>query len=222
MNFQEIVAKIEQLQKELAEKYDEMAEKYGYEFRQKKIRFQQAFRDKNRREKISAWRYIVSKNIRFLLSMPFIYGMIIPALFLDLCATVYQHIAFRLYKIPRVERADYIVFERKYLDYLNWIEKINCLYCSYVNGLFAYAVEIAARTERFWCPIKAASRPRFTHSWYKEFADYGNADEWKQKSRDHENGFIDAFGDEVCIPGKNIDHKNHKKIMKKEEKETKL
>lgn len=203
----DILTKIEKLQDEMREKYDEMAKKYGYEFQQKKIKFSEQFRDENRKEKISAWKYIISKNIRFILSMPFIYGMIFPAIILDICTTIYQHTAFRLYKIPRVKRGDYIIFERRHLDYLNWIEKINCLYCSYVNGLFAYCVEVAARTERFWCPIKAASRPRFTHAWYKEFADYGNAKEWKEKSSDHENGFVDAFGDKVCIPGKSSHEK---------------
>ena len=134
--------------------------------------------------------------------MPFIYGMIVPAVILDICTTVYQHVAFRLYRIPRVKRGDYIVFERKYLDYLNFVEKIHCLYCSYVNGLFAYCVEIAARTERFWCPIKAASKPRFTHSWYKQFADYGNPDEWKERSSSHEGAFLDSYGDPVVLSEK--------------------
>lgn len=198
-SLQEILAKIESLQESLSEKYDELAKKYGYALEKRKIQFQEAFRRENRKEKISTWKYLASKNLRFILSIPFIYGMIIPALFLDICATLYQHTAFRLYRIPRVKRADYIVFERRYLDYLNWLERINCLYCSYVNGLFAYCVEIAARTERFWCPIKAASKPRFTHGWYQEFADYGSAKEWKEKSGDHENAFVDSFGDEVIL-----------------------
>lgn len=193
----DLIIKIEALQAEMKEKYDEMAKKYGYEFEKRKIRFQEGFRMEHRKEKISAWKYTLSTNFRFILSMPFIYGMIIPAIFLDICTTIYQHTAFRLYRIPRVRRSDYIIFERRYLDYLNWIEKVNCLYCSYVNGLFAYCVEVAARTERFWCPIKAASRPRFTHAWYKEFADYGNAKEWREKSTDYEKSFLDSYGDKV-------------------------
>lgn len=198
-SLKDILQKIEALQQSLSEKYDELAKKYGYAFEQKKIQFQEAFRLENRRQKVSSWKYLASKNLRFIVSIPFIYGMIIPAIFLDICITLYQHTAFRLYRIPRVRRWDYIVFERRYLDYLNWIEKVNCLYCSYVNGLFAYCVEIAARTERFWCPIKAASKPRFTHTWYQEFADYGNAKEWKEKSWDHERSFIDSFWDTVKI-----------------------
>jgi hypothetical protein len=113
--------------------------------------------------------------------MSFIYGMIFPLAFLDIFITVYHAVAFSLYRIPKVRRDDYIVFDRQFLDYLNVVQKIHCIYCSYANGLLAYAVEIAARTERYWCPIKAASKPFFTHNWYKDFADYGNAEDWNKK-----------------------------------------
>jgi len=59
--------------------------------------------------------------------------MIIPAVILDFSLFIYQNTAVRLYKIPLAKRSDYIVFDRKELAYLNWIQKINCIYCSYVN-----------------------------------------------------------------------------------------
>jgi hypothetical protein len=52
-------------------------------------------------------------------------------------------------------------------------------------------VEIAARTERYWCPIKAAKNPRYAHAWYKDFADYGSPKEWKEKFNE-----LSAFGKE--------------------------
>ncbi len=124
--------------------------------------------------------------------------MIIPAVFLDICITIYHTIAFPLYGIPRVNRSEYITYERRFLKYLNWMHKIQCLYCSYVNGLFAYSVEIAARTERYWCPIKAAHKPRFSHGWYKDFADYGNPDEWTEKYYENGSAFRDVYG-EPCF-----------------------
>jgi hypothetical protein len=69
--------------------------------------------------------------------------MLIPAFFLDICIFVYQNTAMRLYKIPLVKRNDYIVFDRGQLAYLNLIQKIDCIYCSYFNGLMQYSVEIA-------------------------------------------------------------------------------
>ena len=41
-----------------------------------------------------------------------------------------------------------MVIDRYALSYLNVIEKLNCVYCEYVNGLIAYVQEIAARTEQ--------------------------------------------------------------------------
>jgi hypothetical protein len=127
--------------------------------------------------------------------MPFIYGMIIPTVMLDVFLTLYQWIGFSLYRIPRVKRSEFIVYERRFLDYLNLVQKINCLYCSYVNGVFAYAVEIGARIERYWCPIKSAHKPKFSHGWYKDFVDYGNPEDWNEKISDREKVFLDAYGD---------------------------
>jgi len=115
---------------------------------------------RNRFYKKSVWDSIFSARVREVLSMPFIYMMIVPAIILDFFLFVYQNTALRLYKVPLVKRSEYIIFERKHLDYLNWIQKINCLYCSYINGLFSYAVEVAGRTEKYWCPIKYASRKK--------------------------------------------------------------
>jgi len=132
--------------------------------------------------------------------MPFIYVMIIPTVILDIFITIYQSVAFPLYHIPKVKRRDFIVYDRKFLDYLNIIQKVHCLYCTYVNGLFAYAVEIAGRTERYWCPIKAAHIPKFNHGWYNDFADYGNPEEWKEKFND-EKAFLNSSldnKDEIC------------------------
>lgn len=68
-----------------------------------------------------------------------------------------------------------------------------------MNGLFAYAVEIAARTERYWCPLKAAHKPRFSHAWYHDFADYGNPEEWNEKFMDEHLAFNDAYGDKCIV-----------------------
>lgn len=157
--------------------------------------FLDEFRKRNKSFRFPAWKYVIPTNIRHFLSIPFIYGMIFPTLFLDIFLTIFQWTAFSLYRIPKVKRSDYIIYDRRFLDYLNWIQKINCLYCSYVNGVFAYAVEVGARTERYWCPIKAANKPRFSHGWYKDFADYGNPEEWNQKFCDEEKAFKDAYGD---------------------------
>jgi hypothetical protein len=136
-----------------------------------------------RRLKLGLFRTLhpLSRVLRHFLSMPFIYAMIIPALILHLFTEVYQQVCFRLYDIPRVKSSDYFVFDRGRLPYLNWLEKLNCLYCSYVNNLFQYVVEIGGRTERYWCPIKYANRMKRQHSQYELFVDYLEADTFREK-----------------------------------------
>lgn len=138
-----------------------------------------------KQKRTSVWKYIVPRSmqdIRHILSIPFIYAMLIPIVLLDVFISVYQATAFPLYRIPKVRRSDYVVMDRRFLPYLNVIQKVNCAYCSYVNGLLAYAVEISARTERYWCPIKSAHTRPHVHSWYKDFAEYGDAEGWAKKN----------------------------------------
>ena len=88
---------------------------------------------------------------------------------------MYQAVCFPVYGIPKVARKDYLIFDRRYLAYLNGLEKFNCAYCSYANGLIGYVREIASRTEAYWCPIKHARRVVNAHPRYSSFADFGDA-----------------------------------------------
>ena len=49
-----------------------------------------------------------------------------------------------------VRRSDHFVFDHTHLGYLNLVERINCAYCCYGNGLAAYFSAIASRTEQYW------------------------------------------------------------------------
>ncbi len=131
-----------------------------------------------RLQRIGVWRKIIKNtwlmNLRYLVSMPFIYGFLLPTFFMHICLEIYHQVCFRLYNIPLVRARDYFIFDRRHLPYLNWLEKINCWYCSYFNCLIAYAREIAGRTERYWCPIKHARRIKDQHSNYNKFIDYAD------------------------------------------------
>lgn len=122
-----------------------------------------------------------SRLLRHLASMPVIYSMIVPAVILHLSLEIYQQLCFRLYHIPRVRARDYFMFDRLHLPYLNMVEKVHCVYCSYVNNLFQFAVEIGGRTERYWCPIKYANRIIHTHSQYDKFADFFDGQSFREK-----------------------------------------
>ena len=64
---------------------------------------------------------------------------------------------------------------------INALEKLNCAYCSYANGVVAFTREIAARTEQYWCPIKHARRLIGAHARYALFDDYGNGEGYQER-----------------------------------------
>lgn len=79
-----------------------------------------------------------------------------------------------------------MAFDRTDLPYLNFIEKFNCFYCSYGNGVAAYVREVAAKTEQYWCPMKHARRIKSTHGRYARFFEYGDAESfWQGLERLH-------------------------------------
>ena len=132
-------------------------------------------------------RYLLNARPLIVLTAPVIYMLIVPLVLLDLAVTIYQAVCFPGYGIPKVRRRDYLVFDRRHLAYLNALEKLNCAYCSYANGLIAYVREIAGRTEQYWCPIKHARRVIGAHGHYASFEDYGDAEgyrKWLEQFRD--------------------------------------
>lgn len=128
----------------------------------------------HRRFRTGLWLYILRGDLPTLATAPLIYSLAVPFLLLDAWVSLYQAVCFRAWGILRVRRRAYFAIDRHKLAYLNGIEKTNCLYCSYTNGLLAYAREVAARTEQYWCPIHHARRVRAPHERYAAFAPYGD------------------------------------------------
>jgi hypothetical protein len=166
-----------------------------YELRKRKVWFSDEIRIEHERLKGSLWRYIRGSRFFVALTSPFIYGCIIPFMILDLFITLYQGFSFPIYGIPKVRRSDYIIFDRGKLCYLNLLERINCAYCSYGNGLMAYVVEIAARTEQHWCPIRHAHRIQYPHDRYQHFLPYGNANAYRAHIEEVRTDFQDVQGE---------------------------
>lgn len=176
----QILNDIRKKKEDLLVEYENLKLKYGFVIEKWKIIFNSETKAKNRLLKKSILESIFSARVREVLSVPFIYAMIIPSVFLHIFLWIYQQTALRLYGIPLVKIKDYIVFDRKELDYLNVIQKFNCMYCSYVNWLYSYWVEIAGRTEKYWCPIKHAKKMKGWHDWQEYFADYGSPEDFKK------------------------------------------
>ncbi len=176
-----ILNEIKALETKLKKEVEEHEEELSYKIKNGFIEFKEEALKEQRENMKKLSTYLKEIPFLHLITSPLIYAMIIPALILDLTLFLFQQTVFRLYKFPLARRSDFIVFDRHHLNYLNSIEKLNCLYCSYFNGLMAYAVEIAGQTELYFCPIKHAKKRTFTHSKYKNFFDYGESSNYQKK-----------------------------------------
>ncbi len=148
-------------------------------------------RDAHRKVRTPLWRYLLDARPLAILTAPLIYLCLIAFVFLDLSVSLYQAICFPVYGIPKAKRSDYLIFDRGALLYLNVLERFNCIYCSYANGLIAYVMEIVGRTEQHWCPLKHARKAAAQHSRYNWFLPYGDANAYRAKIEDVREAFQD-------------------------------
>lgn len=176
-----LLAQITRLEDELRDALHEREQKMFFHLKGRRIEFESAVKVRHRQLRIGWLRWLVHSRPQNWLSAPFIYAVFVPFVLLDLFVSLYQAVCFPLYGIPKVRRADYFAYDRHKLGYLNWLEKLNCEYCAYGNGLLAYVTEITARTEQYWCPIKHARKVLGTHDRYRRFADFGDGEQYQRE-----------------------------------------
>lgn len=176
-----ILSRMRELEGELEGAFEKARAELRLRIEHDRVVFEEHVLKRHRALRIRLWDYVRGARLMVVLTAPFIYAVILPIVLLDMLVTLYQATCFPVYGIPKVRRADYIVFDRQSLAYLNILEKLNCAYCSYANGLFAYLREIAARTEQYWCPIKHARRLVAPHARYADFVEYGDAEAYHRQ-----------------------------------------
>lgn len=150
-----------------------------------RIIFEEEILRRHRELQVSLASYLAHARLLVVVTAPVIYVLIVPLVLLDIFVSLYQAVCFPVYGIAKVQRRDYLIFDRHHLAYLNMLEKLNCAYCSYANGLIAYVREIASRTEEYWCPIKHARRTIGAHARYAGFEDYGDAEGFRRDLTAH-------------------------------------
>jgi hypothetical protein len=179
----QLLKQISTLEAELNTAIEEQESRIHYKIEGKRVVFENAIKQAHLRLKpkmnLLIWFFTVRPQN--FLTMPVIYGMLFPLALLDLCISLYQLACFPIYGITRVKRANYILIDRQYLAYLNVIEKLDCIYCGYAVGMIAYASEILARTEQYFCPIKHARKMLGVHARYAHFLGYGEAEDFHVK-----------------------------------------
>jgi len=194
-----LLLEIKKLEQQLFIELQKKQVEFYYKIKGKKVYFEEATRRYHKTLMTRIHAYLFNASLLNILTVPIIYSCFIPAVLFDLIVTVFQQICFRIYKIPLVKRREYIVIDRHSLSYLNLIEKINCVYCGYFNGLIGYIAEVAARTEQYWCPIKHARRVASLHGRYDKFLEYGDGQAYKEKFEEIRRDFDDLT--QVDEPG---------------------
>ncbi len=177
----DLIARIRELEEEIEAEVERRREDLHFRIENRRIRFERDILARHRALKTGLLRYVLHARWTSLLSAPIVYALIVPLVLLDLTVSVYQGVCFPLYGIPRVRRADCLHFDRGSLAYLNLIERFNCAYCAYANGVIAYARQVAGRTELYWCPVKHARRILEAHAYYRQFADFGDAEGYRRE-----------------------------------------
>ncbi len=187
---EDLLENIRSLERELKEEIKRIKIE-TYEIRDRSIKFKDEVRAHHKSQLVRVFTYLRHARLRNVATAPMIWLCIFPAVFMDLVVTLYQATCFPVYGIPKVKRGDYIVMDRRYLAYLNIIEKANCLFCAYFNGLIGYVGEVAGRTEQYWCPIKHASRVKSQHSRYDRFTEFGDSDQFRANFKTIRSDFAD-------------------------------
>jgi hypothetical protein len=183
-----LMEKLKSIESEIETELTKRREELRFRIENRKVVFEQGVKRLHRAFKVRSSRYFIDANPWIVLTAPVIYSLLVPIALADLWVMAYQAICFPVYKIPRVRRRDYLVFDRHHLAYLNTIEKINCAYCSYCSGAIAFVREVASRTEVYWCPIKHARRVLGPHPHYQGFADFGDADGFRERMAQMKDG----------------------------------
>ena len=178
-----IIDHIHRLESELEVEFAKCRLQLAYSVKGRVVQFEERVLKRHRELRRGLWKYVLGARPMILITAPVIYSLIIPFALLDVFMSIYQHACFPVYGIAIVPRAKYLILDRGQLAYLNLIEKLNCLFCSYVIGLIGYVREIASLTEQYWCPIKHARRVVGAHERYHKFADYGDAEIYHSELR---------------------------------------
>lgn len=173
-NAERIVGEIRALERELEAEYAKQRTGMRFGIERGRVAFEEEVKRGHQARKRSLFVYVFTADPLGVLVSPIIYSLIVPFVLADVWISIYQAICFRVYGIPQVKRHRYLIFDRAGLPYLNLLEKVNCAFCSYCNGVVAYVREVAARTEQHWCPIKHAKRVLGAHPRYAAFFDYGD------------------------------------------------
>lgn len=191
---EQLIGRIHELEDALEAELEEKRREFRYRLERRRVVFEADVRARHRAARESLISFLAKTRIMVVLTAPAIYALILPLALLDLFVTFYQAVCFPVYGIPKVQRRDYIVLDRQQLAYLNGLQKLNCIYCGYANGLIGWVREVAARTEAYWCPIKHSRRVKEPHLRYSGFVDFGDEKAYQKRVEAHRKALRQGTG----------------------------
>jgi hypothetical protein len=174
----DLLGQIAALEEQLQATLHEQESRILFTIKGKRVEFEQEARAAHIKLKRGVLRWLVTDRPQNLVTGPIIYFMLLPMVLLDITVSAYQAFSFPIYRIAKAKRSDYIAFDRHQLGYLNFYERLHCEYCAYANGLLAFCTEVVGRTEQYFCPIKHARKVLGTHARYRQFLEYGDAEDY--------------------------------------------
>ena len=138
-------------------------------------------------------KYLTIKHrfFRHVLTIPFLFLAVVPIAVLDLYIEIFHRFSFPFYHIPYVKRRKYIKIDRHKLSYLNVVQKANCVYCGYVNGVIHYWSKIIGEMEKYFCSIKHQENESFISPEHHEnFIEYSDKKAFNQKYLSKKTPFL--------------------------------
>ena len=175
-----LLERIRELQDEFEQELAKRRTAFRYKLENGRVVWEEEARRHHRALRVRWLAFLRRTRPLTVITAPVIYSLVIPFMILDIFVSIYHAVCFPVYGIPKVRRSDHIRIDRQHLAYLNGLQKLNCVYCGYCNGLLSYVREVAGRTEAYWCPIKHAARVDGTHAHYGSFLEYGDADGFEE------------------------------------------
>lgn len=176
---EDLLARMRVLRDELDAELQRKRGEFEYFVEGHRVRFARDVELRQQLYRVGLLRYLRGSRVLVLITAPVIYSGFAVFALMDLFVTVYQGLCFPVYGIAKVSRSQHMAFDRGDLPYLNAIERFNCFYCSYANGVASYLREVAARTEQYWCPIKHTRRVLGMHDHYPAFFEFGDGEAYR-------------------------------------------
>jgi hypothetical protein len=117
-SLRDLMERMKALQNAVESELEEKRKEFRYTIEKRKVVFEADVRLRQKQFKVGLGAFLKETRFLTLLTAPFIYGVIVPLVLLDLVASVYQFVCFPVYGIGKVRRKDYIFLAKAELRLL--------------------------------------------------------------------------------------------------------